>query len=205
MCFLDKWFAPAPQFVRKPKQPKRGNGKPKPTGTHTFTVQKAYCCPAEPLIRNALEPFGVPISNYSEQAVKVSMLASARIKHKEPDYAHLPVAQQATFSVRKGQAEWAESLLWATGRLIVVGGNINKRNEAWGKQRNGAMPIAWDAHAGRMYARSKAPATQNDTDTPYAAPPPGEPWIEPGCSKALEVWSKTNKLVKDKKTKEKRK
>lgn len=201
MCLLDFLFNDPPQFVRKPKQAKRSKQpKAKVTGTHTFTVQKAYCCPAEPLIRNALEPFGIPVTGFSEKVVNVGLLRHGQIKYKEEAYKNLPMAQEATFSVPAARAKQAEAWLWATGRIIVTDGNISKTAEAWGKQRNGSMPIAWDANAGREYARAKHPVADS---TPYAPQRLGEPWIEPGCTPALAVWSKTNNLVKNGKGKKK--
>lgn len=200
MCLLDFLFNDAPQFVRKPKQPKRGKQpKAKVTGTHTFVVQKPFCCPAEAIIRNALEAYGVPLTNYSEQIVESKDMAKRmQIERRtQENLKYGPVlfeiykrkAIEATFTVPAAQAFFAEYLMESTGRLIVVGGKVDKRNRQWGEQRDGIMPVASDAAKGRMYARSKSGIKQPDAAA----------WIEPTCTKQLEIISKAEQAKKGKK------
>lgn len=191
MCLLDFLFNDPPQFVRKPKQPKRSKRpKAKVTGTHTFVVQKPFCCPAEAIIRNALEPYGIPLTNYSEQIVESKdMKKRMEIENRtQENLKYGPVlfeiykrkAIEATFTVPKAQAFWAEYLMESTGRLIVVDGKIDKRNRQWGERRDGVMPVAADADKGRMYARAKSGIKKPDAIA----------WIEPDCTKKLEIISK---------------
>jgi len=97
-------------------------------GTHNFTVQKAYCTPARAVILQALNTYGVPVSNYKEY-VKGGTIR--------------PIAQEATFSVPKQQAVWAEYLMERTRRLAVVGGRIDGRNREWAGRYDGRMPVPW--------------------------------------------------------------
>ena len=55
----------------------------------------------------------------------------------------LPLAMQATVTVKKSQAEWAEYLLERTKRMCVVGGRINSKNRDWANHHNGQMPRPW--------------------------------------------------------------
>ncbi len=202
MCFLDKFFAPAPQFVRKTdKRAKRKTTKQvkvKPTGLHTFRVQKPFCCPAEAIIRNALEPYGIPMTSYSEQVVdSQDMQKRMQIEYRtRENLKYGPVlfeiykqkAMEATFTVPAAQASWAEYLMESTGRLIVVDGKVDKRNRRWGERRDGLMPVASDSEKGRMYARMKAGIKK----------PNGAELIEPGCTKKLEILSKAQAKGKKK-------
>jgi len=199
VCAVDQIAAvfglKAPQFVKKVKKLLQEEKRPA-GGVHTVTIQKAYCCPAEELVRNALEPFGIPVTKFSEKTVKVSGSQHARLKYQEPAYKHLPVAQQATFCVPKSRANQAEAWLWATGRMIVIEGNLRPGNQTWGEARAGKMPVAWDAKAGRIYARGKTVTPKQDETAIRPRPANGEPWIEPGCQHALEVWSKADRQGK---------
>lgn len=134
--------------------------------THTFTVQKAYCCPIEPLIQQALETYGVKIVAMSKsKVVSISMLEAFKLNRAtklDPERANiqLPLATQCTVTVRQSQAEWAEYLLERTKRLYVVGGRINAKNRDWASRHDGRMP---------------------------------RPWIEKDCNEGNTLWSQANK------------
>lgn len=98
-------------------------------GSHSFTVQKAYCTPAKAVILQSLNTYGVPVSNYKERVLGAEV--------------GLPIAQQATFTVPAQQANWAEYLMERTGELAVVGGRIDGRNREWAFSYDGKMPKPW--------------------------------------------------------------
>lgn len=194
MCFLDWLTNPAPQFVRKTgKQQRRKveGAKQKVTGMHTFTIHKAYCCPAWPIVSQALQRYHIPITGYEESTVAISSDELFNIPAKEALYKEIPAAAQATFSVPKQQAAWAEYLLWSTGRLIVVAGNISKRNQVLGERRAGVMPLPWhaDASAKQVVKIANRPSTG--------------PWLESECKAGQLLW-KEAKLAADKAKKGKR-
>lgn len=197
MCLLDFLFKDAPPTVRKTgkKQKRKVEGrqsKAKPSGLHTFTIQKSYCCPAWPIIRDAMHRYSIPVANYSEHTLEISGAELYSIPTKESAYATLPIATEATFSVPKSQAKWAEYLLWSTGRLIVTRGNIDKRNQQLGERRQGVMPMPWDADA----------STQRIAK--LASKPSDGPWIEKTCKAGLSMWQEA-KLNADKAKRGKRK
>lgn len=185
---------------RKQARQSRGKARPSgPTGQHTFVVQKPYCSPARDIILTALQPYGIPISNYAEEEKNTSISAIAkmtRLNLKSFDglmnlSLGIPIAQEATFSVPKGQANWAEYLLDRTKKLAIVKGRIDRRNERWAGKHGGKMPTPWDAQAGRARAQALAP------------PPDGQPWIEKDCSKGKQIWQQVNAAVKTAKGKQK--
>lgn len=197
MCLLDFLFEDAPAMVRKTdkKQQRKVQGKQSkvaPTGLHTFTVQKAYCCPAWPIIRDAMLRYSIPVHDYSERTVTIGTDELLRIPAQEALYRDVPSACEATFSVPAAQAKWAEYLLWSTGRLIVTGGNIDKRNEKWGERREGVMPLPWDAEASIKRA------------VKIANKPTDGPWLEKDCKQGQVLWAEA-KLNADKVRKGKRK
>ena len=114
--------------------------------THTFTVQKAYCCQPGPIIEQALQTYGVKLLKLGPcHVVKMSMaeaLKMNRISTLDPEKANLalPLAMQCTVTVKQVQAEWAEYLMERTKRLYVVKGNINSKNRDWASAHNGVMP-----------------------------------------------------------------
>ncbi len=197
MCLLDFLFKDAPAMVRKTGKNQRRKvearqPKVKPAGLHTFTIQKAYCCPAWPIIRDAMHRYSIPVSDYTERTINVNGAELSKIPHKELAYADVPFACEATFSVPNSQAKWAEYLLWSTGRLIVTGGNIDRRNQQLGERRAGVMPMPWDADA----------STQRVAK--LASKPSAGPWLEKTCRAGLSMWQEA-KLSADKAKKGKRK
>lgn len=145
--------------------------------THTFTVQKPFCCHAPPLIKEALEPYGVKIlalndigsvkvsiTNYAQMA-KIELKRMENLRYGPAALMWLPLAMQATVTVKKSQAEWAEYLLERTKRMCVVGGRINSKNRDWANHHNGQMP---------------------------------RPWIEKSCSEGNEIWSQVSKIQQGK-------
>lgn len=141
---------------------------------HTFTVQKPYCCPAAPLIRRALETYGVKIINLGADSNVMldprDFLTQAKMRSPNEPWATgligtamLPLAVQCKVTVRKSQAEWAEYLLERTKRLYVIGGRINSKNRDWADRHNGKMP---------------------------------RPWIEKSCSEGNGIWSQVAGIQK---------
>lgn len=167
-------------------------------GAHTLTVRKPYCCPASPIIRQALEPYGVKVLNISEDEVRsntrdVARMMKIEFKHFEnlkygpAAVFWLPLAIEAMVTVPKAQAGWAEYLIERTGRLMVVDGRVDRRNRKWADQHGGNMPTPWDENtAQKLRAR--------DAEI-QAKIKQGNPWIEPSCSKGLGIWGALNKAA----------
>jgi hypothetical protein len=152
--------------------------RPASTETHTFTIQKPFCCGPAALVRDALEPYGVKIISLSpDRTTTVSVKNFAqlmRIEFKRFDNLRygpgmflmaLPLAMQCTVTVRKAQAEWAEYLIERTKRMCVVGGNINSKNRDWANRHDGKMP---------------------------------KPWIEKSCSSGNDLWQQVDVIMKEK-------
>lgn len=139
--------------------------------THTFLVQKAFCCPPGPIIEQALQTYGVKILKLGQCRVVKMSLAEAvkmnRISTMDPERANLslPLAMQCEVTVKQVQAEWAEYLMERTKRLYVVRGNINSKNRDWARAHDGVMP---------------------------------RPWIEKECSEGNQVWRKASEGSKRK-------
>lgn len=182
---------PQPRRARKSRTPRQ-----RPSGYHTFTVQKPFCAPCRDFVYTALEPYGIPVFNYSEKATGLSIKDAAKLwkielrtfenlKYGPGAATFLPFAQQATFSVPKAQASWAEYLIESTGRLCVTGGRIDAKNRKWGDRRLGKMPTPWDKRAGVQYAQSRIQPPEN-----------GKPWIESSCSAGKKLWQEVNIRVK---------
>lgn len=171
---LDKFIRPLMPGGGK-KRPGKSTRKPKrrdhipADATHQFVVQKAYCVPAKSIIMDALTPYQIPVYGYDEGVKMVRMrtvLKAGRIRDVE--FLMMPMVQEATFSVPARRAEWAEYLLESTGRLVIVSGRVNPKNEIWGRRRNGKMPKPW---------------RQGD-----------EPWIEPACKHGQECLARLHKM-----------
>ena len=134
--------------------------------THTFLVQKAFCCQPGPIIEQALQTYGVKILKLGPcKVVKMSMAEAVnmnRISTLDPEKANLmlPLAMQCEVTVKQKQAEWAEYLMERTKRLYVVKGNLNSRNRDWARAHDGVMP---------------------------------RPWIESDCQEGNQVWRKASK------------
>lgn len=112
--------------------------------THTFTVQKAYCTPAKSIILQALNTYGVPVLAYKENTAAAKMNGDPRLATlARAGTGTMPMAQEATVTVPKQQAVWAEYLMMRTGKLSVVGGRINSKNVEWAARHDGAMPRPW--------------------------------------------------------------
>lgn len=177
-------------------QPRR-RGRPRPSGLHTFTVQKPYCTPCRDILYTALEPYGIPINAFSERTTyrsitslaklwKIELRTFENLKFGPAAPGYLPYAMEAKFSVPKAQASWAEYLIESTGRLCVTGGRINAKNREWGDRRLGKMPVPWDKSAGIQYARSSR----------LTPPEDDRPWIESSCSAGKALWQEVNLRVK---------
>lgn len=131
---------------RPPRRTRRnGRGKkPSQAGQHQFTVEKPYCSPARPIVM-LLEKYGIPIINYKETIKTVPAGDYAKQMGINPQgiTRNLPLAQRATFRVPNAQANFAEYLLLRTGKLVIAGGAIDKRNETWAARHDGKMPQPW--------------------------------------------------------------
>jgi hypothetical protein len=144
---------------------------------HTFTVQKPFCCPCSPKIKQALTPYGVKIIKIGEDKlcfVSVKDFSQMmRIEFKRFDnlrygpgmlFASLPIAMQCTVTVYKSQAEWAEYLIERTKRICVISGGINSKNRDWANKHNGNMP---------------------------------KPWVEKSCESGNSMWEQVSQIMKD--------
>lgn len=135
--------------------------------TRTITVSKPYCSPARSIITSTFQRYGVKIFDLKEKVVSTSLgkaIAQRKLDASAfDDYARktLPVAQLAQVTVSEKQAVWAEYLMLRTGKLHIVGGYQNRRNEQWAKQYGGRMPPAWQD---------------------------GQPWIEKSCKEGMQAW-----------------
>lgn len=142
---------------------------------HTFTVQKPFCCPASPLIMQALEPYGVKIvamgqdrrvnistANYAQLA-KIELKRMENLKYGPIAVVWLPLAIECDVTVRESQAEWAEYLIERSKRMCVIKGRINKQNRDWANRHDGEMP---------------------------------KPWLETSCSEGKNVWGQVSAIKK---------
>jgi hypothetical protein len=157
---------------------------------YTITVDKPYCAPPRSIIYEALTPYGIPIHGYSEEIEKVAASSLAERMGIEMKYMEnikfgptpftamwLASAWRARITVSAKQAEWAEYLLQATGRLVVLK-PISEKSKAAGKRRNGRMPAPWDKKEGKKYAKEHAAIST----LPY----------DSNCSEGKKMWKDVN-------------
>lgn len=168
------------------------------TQTHTLTVRKPFCCPAQKIVHDALQPYGVRVLGFSENGVQLNIRDFARmmktelrtfenLKYGPAAVMWLPLAIEANVTVAKAQASWAEYLLERTGRLIVVGGRVNEKNRQWADRHNGKMPTPW---ADDTAQRLRAIDAQIQVGIAQ-----GQPWIESGCKSGHGVWQAANQAI----------
>lgn len=150
----------------------------KDTGeTHTFTVQKPFCCEPRQLVMQALEPYGVKIISLGEdhqvnisvkdyaQLAKIELKRMENLRYGPMAVMFLPMAMACDVTVRKSQAEWAEYLIERSKRMCVVKGGINSKNRDWANRHDGQMP---------------------------------RPWVEKSCSEGNGIWSQVNDIQRGK-------
>lgn len=146
----------------------------------TLNVAKPYCAPARPIIRKALEPYGVKVFSIRETVVQISLADFARrmkietktfenLKFGPAAALFLPMAIHAKVKVRRRAAGWAEYLMLRTARLYVPGKYYEPQNEEWALKHGGTMPPQWER---------------------------GEPWIEAMCSKGVNQWQQVKDAAK---------
>lgn len=151
--------------------------------TVTLTVAKPYCSPARPIIKNALEPYGVKIHSIREKVINISLLEFSRrmqielktrenLKYGAASVVFLPMSIEAKVTVNSKAAAWAEYLMLRTGKLYVPGRYYEPKNYEWAKKHGGVMPPQWEK---------------------------GEPWIEKMCSKGIEKWQEAKAEFKPRK------
>lgn len=181
-------------FIRKmldddDPQPRRTT-RQRPAGLHTLVVQAPYCAPKRDLVIQALQRYGVKVYAIDETIARTSIKGFARMLRLNTRVSeglvniasgHLATAQEVTVKVSKAQAGWAEYLLWRTGKVAVVRGQVDARNEGWATRHGGKMPRAWLENA--RSAGLKPPAA-------------GVPWIESTCKSAdAEKWREIKKYL----------
>lgn len=169
---------------------------------HHFVVQKPFCAPCRDLLLTALNPYGIPVHNFSERVTKTSIKDLAKrlrieastlenVKYGPGFIGYLPMAMECEFDVSAKQASWAEYLIESTNRLIVVSGSVNRKNRQWGNRRNGKMPVAWDAVRWKTYSERKQGNAASDVVADgrmVMMGKDGEPWIEEQCTQGRELW-----------------
>jgi hypothetical protein len=101
-------------------------------GAHEFVVEKPYCSPARGVILAALQPYAVPVLEFTE-GIRMGQL----------DGMPVPLTQEARFTVPMQQAKWAEYLIERSGQIAITQGRIDSRNRGWASKYGGEMPTPW--------------------------------------------------------------